>query len=1816
MPPQTIKQALDKRGLLAHVVLPPLIDELLAALTSPIEVPTGNDVGGSVTLAAKKTLGFLALDLTPPPLPLDFKLVTNPAAHSFRFWLVLSSAAPARKVFEFAAGAAGVVLKAAVKKATANEELLELDPAGPPVSISGVAVALLIEGDPTHPATMRLTPTVGMPPGIVELQLVPPTVLIGGTGFGLEFPVTNGVPGAFVIDDTPDAATTVPTALGVPTRADDPAWRGLAARNVLFYLPPGAPLLGGHAVKAYVEVGTAPGEGIDLAISAHIPPVVGSRPGIDVIIECRDPAAQGLQDFIPTLVEASMELPLDGTTQSAPGGGFSILAGKPVIARLRFARSAGNAETTATFAVESQGPNGVLTVSAPEGGTSARILITAAALATAIVADKAPTGADTGGVVLHALLAAAVGLSSALKDQGRFTIHKVEVASTGHGLPAGDQLRFVIDYSVDVLVKPISVGVLSVQMRDEQPMRVRNRNVGLRLNLKGGPGVQMVELDFSRADMEIEDPGGWQVQSPASLFDILGTRSGRGSTWLEVDLRFKLNLGPVRVSGATIRATLNEDGTIDASLRGLDASLEVPGAIKGRGAVQLLESGGITAALDVKILPLNLSTDGVILYEPKNAAQVVEPAERPDTFWLFVQIGVDLPAAIPIANSGLGIYGISGAFGINARPKPPGPADPDPVGYQLRWDSSKPKDSFEFRADNLTFGAQAVVGTLPDLGFSFSTRAGLFITVPDVVVRGALWAKFLSPRMGVTDQPSPGDVGVSFMGVVVVDPADSVMVGLHGQLNIPVVLRVDIPVGARFPTTKADSDNWYIYLGTDGYRDAVPADGRGLGPIRAAVLPDLIDVGADAYTMLRGRGIQHWPRGGSITIADGLVIAFGFGLDYVIGVPGVAWAEVHMGADLLLATHPLTLAGFGAAGGSLNLGPFSIGVDATLSLLKVENADPFIHARLCGHIDLFFTDIEGCVELSINSEPKIAVPPPDAHPLDNVENGVVAGNLAFLIDHQFRRVENLSITEAGANEVWADTLLHLSFAAAPKLASGYVATDGTTPQFKDIEMYPVGLAAKPTGSEMLKYEWTLTGLALYDVTSGGTETLVKGPLSAAWQVGRDGDLGKRPQAGDLVLLTYQNDLFLNRLADSGAGLANDPIADAATACQREVTAEAGWAVGYVATGTAASFLLPADPVSPDPCVSRFTATLTEHTSLLPATLPLTVQTAAQIPPPFDYRAPALEVFTPQLPLERAFAGALDLSVMTAPEELGALRVQPFQSALIVPDVALTLVRLWLIVDVPVNQDLPIVVTDSNGHSWAMTDTREVSPGRTAVRFAPRTASWIASVDVRWPVGRRLAVVGLGGITEAAQAAAAKRNVAAQAAAAQQAAATAKQPQQANDDTGTGVQCVLKPGHTYRLDVSLSWEGWIYKQTEDGKVIEAGHLSNQTTYLPKGASEASPPSTARSYYFRTTPTKKKTSGVAQTEVALPQYGAQDYLQKWHVQRNDFRPEMLSRFLMAYTPAQAEDARFADDPVSAHFSSSHVITLAKAYGFTLKLGVRRVDVPGPAGKPVELNPLWTALAEPDLLTGVDERRMTYAITAPCPLPKPGATLTAVTPLATQAWYEVYALAKADDPDNVLDGQLDGVTFRTSRWRNPAAMLAGIGFAPVPEAATGDIALKQPLPALGAASIDGSDADFETAMDALGLDGWPAAANPRVSLLWILQEAAAGPSWLCAGLLVESPEPIDRPGRVELTALRLVMSPLPAGTFDIRRSDRLRSRLLWICSTPFAPRRWFQPRLFAPPLVKSPSIQLELTDKAGGALLTGAVHVPLAPSFAEEA
>ena len=102
-----------------------------------------------------------------------------------------------------------------------------------------------------------------------------------------------------------------------------------------------------------------------------------------------------------------------------------------------------------------------------------------------------------------------------------------------------------------------------------------------------------------------------------------------------------------------------------------------------------------------------------------------------------------------------------------------------------------------------------------------------------------------------------------------------------------------------------------------------------------------------------------------------------------------------------------------------------------------------------------------------------------------------------------------------------------------------------------------------------------------------------------------------------------------------------------------------------------------------------------------------------------------------------------------------------------------------------------------------------------------------------------------------------------------------------------------------------------------------------------------------------------------------------------------------------------------------------------------------------------------------------------------------------------------------------------------------------------------------------------------------------------------------------MLESPEPIDRPGRVHLAGLSLVMTPPPAGVFDIRRSDRARSRVLWVCGTPFTPRSWLVRKLFQPPRRVLPSLTLTLqADDATKASFSGSLKLPLAPSFAEEA
>jgi hypothetical protein len=249
---------------------------------------------------------------------------------------------------------------------------------------------------------------------------------------------------------------------------------------------------------------------------------------------------------------------------------------------------------------------------------------------------------------------------------------------------------------------------------------------------------------------------------------------------------------------------------------------------------------------------------------------------------------------------------------------------------------------------------------------------------------------------------------------------------------------------------------------------------------------------------------------------------------------------------------------------------------------------------------------------------------------------------------------------------------------------------------------------------------------------------------------------------------------------------------------------------------------------------------------------------------------------------------------------------------------------------------------------------------------------------------------------------------------------------------------------------------------------------------------------------------------------------------------------------------------------------------------------------------LEGVWLWAKTPDFLSGPEAKRFHAYVESPCAHPTPAAVMEApVPPLARQAWYEAFALAESQKPNEIADGRLRGVTFRTSRWGGPAEMLQALADA---GAAAGGIAIRAAA-ALPSGAGEASDTAFDAFLEGLGIEGWPEALSPRVSLLW--RPVPGGvPAWAFVGALIESPEPIHRPGRFELQAATLRVSILGIvveRTLDITRRDRSGSRVVVATSQPT---EWLS------------ILRLSGRDLRTGLQVSAEFAVPQLPSFAMEA
>jgi hypothetical protein len=1312
--------------------------------------------------------------------------------------------------------------------------------------------------------------------------------------------------------------------------------------------------------------------------------------------------------------------------------------------RVRLTRGVGG--YAATIAVES-GDDGVLSSNEPRVAALA-VLVTATAGDT----DAAPGTADAAEVA--PLIATAAVLGTAMGSQGQARVTAVRF-DTGNP----DQVR--VDYDAE-LYCAINAGIL--QATTPSPMRVVVRGATLAY------GAATPTLCFAGAAIDVADTGRWEVAQPSGVLHVAGVRSGHGSSFFELDLRLAFDMGPVKVTGAVLRVAL--DNGVSVSLQGFSLGVDVPGLVSGEGRLSFDASGGFEAALRVSIKPLNLKASAGLTVEQADVA-----GHRFRS--ILADLAVDLPAPLPLANTGLGLFGIQALIGLNRSTKVEGD-----LKKRLEWRPDR--DHTNAALDAQLFGAGVAIGTLPDLGVAFSALGRVVVRTPDIAIIAAVDARLLSSPRGVTDAPSTAE-GVSLLGLFVVDPQVELYAGVTGSFRFPAdtdwaLLEVEVPVEARYPVQQPD--RWFVHVGTDGKRG-------GCGPIRATVLPELFDIGAEAFLMLHGDGFDP-PLDLPQSPTSGFAAAAGFSFSAKYGFPPV-WADISVGAVVALGTRPLFVAGRAQAHGGLHLGPFSLGLDAVLTLQLGPGSTKYAELEACGSIDLWFFEISGCVHISFGGVQQ--------RELDMPTNPLVSATVADRVGVASAGASALTAGTDGAPAMWPDGTVLLGFAPGPKYAGA-----STDPFHADLDQTSAtkgaGTEAATDGRIGLSYPatWTLTSLGLERLTGGGT-TAVFGPLHARWQL-PPALAPKTPTSSRVLALFTENPaLWSLSLLDGGASDPANPVGVRERGCRGSWSAEAGWAVGGRASPEDHGWRLP--PLDDRPIPATWSSVRATVLTWMPAAEPL-----GHVPASRTFAAlaaPGIALVTGQPPRTDpieidgypTFPGVLLLAdIVTGPQR----QVEGYASTDIRSDDALqpnsrdalkpTLV-LWSETDH--QQELEVWTRTARGQvPWDLVDMHQAGRGGYVWVYVWHESEAVSVATVRhprrWPLDDvehlarpTLGVVAIGGVTAGAVNAAGNANAAGAAAdVAAHTSASAQPPASA-----------FTEGTVYRVDVT--WSGALDNDPRP-PVVETHHRHFRI------AEHAPSPPEADALY---------------RSVAT------------------FHPAMLGRYLAGYN-VSGEFPWFVDDPIIATFSSRTIKPVASAYGYDLRVVVNRTDPP--PGWAHDESPLLHQLFILDFVPSVQRPYLDAIdllgisqLEPDCLWPRDAADSAAHPELVPNAAYEVGVLADPRDknalghptlPHRAVT-MLPRASFHTSRWRSPRDLFRALGFgigAPVPRHVGVKAALARPT--------QNSDGAVRRSLHEAGVDLGPLDAAARTTMLWA-PDGTGGRS--VSAVVMEADEPIIRGRRL---------------------------------------------------------------------------------------
>ncbi|GAA2041615.1 hypothetical protein GCM10009819_29510 [Agromyces tropicus] len=1535
-------------------------------------------------------------------------------------------------------------------------------------------------------------------------------------------PLTAALTGDVVIEGRPHKMATIAApALGLAPSSPHlllpsgiglsvPSPLRLSARNALeVVLPDALPLLGGLVVPADLAFDGG-------AIEAEVPVRLRDPdPTVDGALAWRTGPDADLRDLVPVSVSLALTLP-DGPLGPLPTGDprirLRVQASRPVEAPAALRLAVG---------VDSDAPEGIVHV---PHAPSAKVPGAVVALAPGVLAETGGAAASV------AALLAGAAFAQAVTTAGGYTVHSADIeAATADG-----RLSLRLDVSGSVSIAPWAVSTfLKISMDAARPMRVRWREVRATID-PSRTGAEAVRLDFADARAEILDPGGWRVETAQNLFEIIGTRSGSGSTWFEVDLRFTYDLGPVRVRGATVRATW-DGGTVRYGMRGLEASIEVPGLVSAGGAVSLVD--GIEVVLWAELIPLGAS--GFLVFRTATEGGV--------TRYEFA-LGVDLPVPIPLGPTGLSLYTVAATFGSNSAMPALDPADP--LLALRKW---QPWDALVTREGELTLGAGVVVGTGPDAGFAFNALGSFGIQLPDAALRIALDARFLHARQKASDLPrlrehADGvDAGLQLFGGLAVSGSE-VVVGVLGRYDIPHVLSIRVPVVGRFPF---GSSAWFLHAGSDQVGGRTPA------PLSATVFPGLdpLQVEGHGFVMIDGGGIPN--VAGTGTDLGGFAVAVGAGFTKTYGVRPVLWAEVSAEFVAGIGTRPFMLWVTAKLRGGAGIGPFSVGVDTTITIQIGPDTRVDVAFSICVSIDLWLTTLRGCIEIgTLDSDPADAPVPADddwPFPTSALADGI--GRI---------HVEGVATAEppvASTNPappdwkavptVWPDAIPLLSFPIAPVVEAPGVPLPGGTQN------------GGITGSGTYRFRWVLADLALERIGDDGAVAASVPLGNSAWQAAPE-DVAVTSGLRQLALLTTSRGVSLIHQSPRYTGLDRHPMRGVAGLCGWDPVLARAWSFGIDAVPDGSGgWHVPGGygefaPLS----LAQFSRPIGFTTDWRIELLGEFGEIPALMAPSGPYRFDrALEVE------DAAMAGALATGAPAETAPWHPDQPELLQTLTVTFDEPVADGALYLLARAPSSdlvegahpadarvdggiQPVPPEVIDRFG------DDGDRFVVRFDLPFGSSTLTWTPP----WQVAAD--VLGLHAIAV---------TVADLATTARSSTRGIVDRDRQDADAPWNTRTMLKAGSNYRIRVTLRWE-----RLHDGEAV---------AFVP--------PDVARTvhWFFRTAPPRP----VADHAADAPWKDLRSPVSAVAVAlgRKTFDLSSVQRYFDRYSVADGASHVFTTDVPEARFFAVHVAQLADVYGRRPVLVLRRTDRPRAADDP----PGPTMLAHGAKIAG--SLGMLVAEAAHglgCTVPPPGITLRWPGGLERNASYELsVAFANGVEPVRSGDPELAGVTFSTSSFTGPEELMRSFGFVTVSQAAavaaahsTGDLPAPGGPP--GGPTVLTGDAAFEDALDGLGVDPGGAGIASRSTVLWCRLDEG----WAVRGLLLESAEPLIRDGgrRMALQGARVGGTELP-----IRRFNRTGTRALWLTADPVVP---------AGPSV----IAVDATEP--GTAITSRLTVPPAPRF----